>query len=70
MDSITGSGRSAEEEIGYPVQCFGASLVTQLVKKMPAMQETWVQSLGWEDPWRKEGLPTPVFWLGKITWTV
>ena len=26
------------------------------------MWETWVQSLGWEDPWRRERLPTPVFW--------
>ena len=29
---------------------FGASLVAQLVKNLPAMQETWVPSLGWEDP--------------------
>ena len=39
-----------------------ASLVAQLVKNLPAMQETWVQSLGWEDPPRRERLPTPVFW--------
>ena len=31
-----------------------ASLVTQLVKNLPAMRETWVQSLGWEDPLEKE----------------
>ena len=31
----------------------GASLVAQLVKNLPAMQETWVQSLGWEDPLEK-----------------
>ena len=30
-----------------------ASLVTQLVKNLPAMQETWVWSLGWEDPLEK-----------------
>ena len=30
------------------------------------MQETWVQSLGWEDPLEKERLPTPVFWPGKF----
>ena len=30
-----------------------ASLVAQLVKNLPAMQETWVQSLGWEDPLEK-----------------
>ena len=32
----------------------GASLVAQLVKKLPAVQETWVRSLGWEDPLEKE----------------
>ena len=32
----------------------GASLIAQLVKNLPAMQETWVQSLGWEDPLEKE----------------
>ena len=31
-----------------------ASLVTQTVKRLPAMRETWVQSLGWEDPLEKE----------------
>ena len=31
-----------------------ASLVAQLVKNLPAVQETWVQSLGWEDPLEKE----------------
>ena len=41
-------------------------LVAQLVKNPPAMQETWVQSLGWEDPWRRERLPTPVFWPGEF----
>ena len=40
------------------------SLLAQLVKNLPAMQKTRVQSLGWEDPWRGEGLPTPVFWPG------
>ena len=34
-----------------------ASLVAQLVKNLPAMQETWVQSLGWEDP-LQEGMAT------------
>ena len=32
----------------------GASLVAQLVKNLPAMEETWVQFLGWEDPLEKE----------------
>ena len=38
------------------------SLVAQLVKSLSAMWETWVQSLGWEDPWRRERPPIPVFW--------
>ena len=36
------------------------------VKSPPGMQETQVQSLGWEDPWRREWLPTPVFLLGEF----
>ena len=51
--SIPGSGRSAGEEISYPLQYSWASLVAQMVMNTPAMQETWVQSLGWEDPLEK-----------------
>ena len=51
--SIPGSGRSAGEEIGYPLYYTWASLLAQLVKNLPAMQETWVRSLGWEDPLEK-----------------
>ena len=47
---ISVSGRSSGEGIGYPLQHSWASLVAQLVKNLPAMWETWVQSLGWEDP--------------------
>ena len=47
---IPGSGRSAGEGIGYPLQYSWASLVAQLVKNPPAVRETWVQSLGWEGP--------------------
>ena len=50
---IRGSGRSAGEGIGYPFQYSWASLVAQLVKNLPPMWETWVQSLGWEDPLEK-----------------
>ena len=50
---IPGSGRSAGEGIGYPLQCSWASLVAQQVKNLPAMRETWVQSLCWEDSPRK-----------------
>ena len=38
------------------------SLVAQLVKNLPTMQETWVLSLGWEDALEKGMLPTPVLW--------
>ena len=41
-----------------------ASLVAQLVKNPPVVWDTWVRSLCWEDPWRRESLPTPVFWPG------
>ena len=51
--SIPGSGRSAGEGIGYPLKYSWASLVAQLVKNPLAMQEIWVQSLGWEDPLEK-----------------
>ena len=58
---ISGSGRSAGEGIGYLLQYYWVSLVSQLVKNPPAMWETWVQSLGWEDPLEKGKLLTPVF---------
>ena len=35
------------------MQYVGASLMAQMIKKVPAMQETWVQSLGWEEPLEK-----------------
>ena len=50
---IPGLGRSAGEGIGYPLQYSWASFVAQLGKNPPAMWETWVQSLGWEDPLEK-----------------
>ena len=46
---IPGSGRSPRDGIGYPLQYSRASLVAQLVKNLPAKQEAWVRSLGWED---------------------
>ena len=41
-----GLGRSAGEEIGYPLQCSWASLLAQLIRNLFTMQETWIQSLG------------------------
>ena len=46
---IPGLGRSPGEGHGIPLQYSLASLVAQLVKNPPAMQETPVPSLGWED---------------------
>ena len=43
-----------------------ASLVAQLVKNLSAILQTWVQSLGWKIRWRREMLPTPVFWPGEF----
>ena len=43
--------------MGSPLQYSWASLVAQLVKNLPAMQETWVQSLGWEGPLEKGWAP-------------
>ena len=55
--SIPGSGRFTGEGLGYPLKCSWVSLVAQLVKNLPAVQETWVQPLGWEDL-LEEGLAT------------
>ena len=51
--SISESGRSPGEGIGYPLQYSWASLVAQLVKNLPAMRETWVGKI----PWREKGYP-------------
>ena len=55
--SIPGSGSSPGEGISYPLQYSWASLVAQIVNNPPAMQETWVRSLGWQDP-LEEGMAT------------
>ena len=57
INSIPGSGSSPGEGIGYPLQYSWASLVALMVKNPPAMRETWVRSLGWEDP-LEEGMAT------------
>ena len=63
---IPGLGRSAGEGIGYPLQYSWASLVAQLVKRIhlqcrrPGF-DPWVRKI----PWRREGLPTAVFWPGE-----
>ena len=49
---------------------FPASLIAQLVKNPPAMQETWVRSLGWEDPLEKQKATHPSILAWRIPWTV
>ena len=68
-NSIPGWGRSAGEGIGYPVQ-YWASLVAQLVENLLAMWETWVRSLGWEDPLEKGKATHSNILAWRIPWTV
>ena len=67
---IPGSGRATGKGIGYTLQYSWASLVTQLVKNVLAMQETWVQSLGWEDPLEKGKATHSSILAWRIPWTV
>ena len=67
--SIPGSGSSPAEVISYPLQCSWASLVTQTVKNLPAVQRPgynpWVGKIPWRRPWQ----PTPAFLPGELPWT-
>ena len=66
---ILGLGRSPGEGISYLLQYSWASLVAQTVKNLPALRETWVWSLGWEDP-LEEGMATRSSILaGESPWT-
>ena len=67
---IPGSGKSAGEGIGYPLQHSWASLVAQLVKNPHAIWETWVQSLGWEDPLKKGKATHSSILAWRTPWTV
>ena len=72
--SIPESGRSTGEGLGYPLQYSWTSLVTQLVKNPPAMQEKWVRFLGrevgWEDPLEKGTATDSRILAWRIPWTV
>ena len=68
--SIPELGRFTEEGIGCPLQYSQASLVAQLVKNLPAVQETWVQSLGWEDPLEKGKATHSSILAWRTPWTV
>ena len=68
--SIPGLGRSAGEEIGYPLQYSWACLVAQLVRNLPAMWEAWVGSLGWKDPLEKGKATHSSILACRIPWMV
>ena len=68
--SIPGLGRSLGEGTGYPFQHSWVSLVAQTVKNLPAMQETWVRSLGWEDLLEKGKATHSSILAWRIPWTV
>ena len=61
---IPGSGRSAGEGIGYPLQYSWASFVAQLVKNLPAIQETGFDPWVGKIPWRREQLGYPLQYSG------
>ena len=67
---LSGSERSTGEGIGYPLQYSWASLVAQLVKNLPAMQETWAPSLGWEGPLEKGKATHSIILAWRIPWIV
>ena len=69
-DSIPESGRSAGEGKGYPLQYSWASFMAQLVKNLPAMWDTWVQSLDWEDPLEKGKAILSSILAWRIPWTL
>ena len=67
---IPGLGRSTKEGIGYSLQYSWASLVAQLVKNPSTMRETWVQTLGWEDPLDKGKATHYSILAWRIPWIV
>ena len=67
---IPGSERFAGEGTGYPLQYSWASLVAQLVKNPPTMRETWLRSLGWDDPLEKGKATHSSILARRIPWTV
>ena len=67
---IPGSGRSSGEGIGCSFRYSWASLVAHLVNNLAAMLETWVQSLGWEDPLEKGKATHSSILAWRIPWAV
>ena len=55
---------------GHKSLYLASTLVAQLVKNLPAMLETWVQSLGWEDPLEKGKATHSSILAWRIPWTI
>ena len=68
--SIPGLGRSPGNGIGYPLHFSWAPVVSQLVKNPPAMRQTWVWSLDWEDPPEKGEATHSSILAWRIPWTL
>ena len=67
---ISGLGRSTGEGKDYPLQHSWASLVSQVVKNPPAMRETCVRFLGWEDPLQKGKATHSCILSWRVPWTI
>ena len=65
---VPGLVRSPGEETGYPLWYSWTFLVAQMVKNLPAMQETWVRSLGQGDPLEKEMATHSSILAWRIPW--
>ena len=59
-----------QARIGLILTIYGTSLVAQLVKNLPVRQETWVCSLGWEDPLENRKATHSSILAWRIPWTV
>ena len=66
---VTQSGTRLKWFSMHTCTCW-ASLVAQLVKDPPAMQETWVQPLGWEDPLEKQKATHSSILTWRVSWTI
>ena len=68
--SVPGLGRSPGEGIGYPLQCFWALLVAQMIKNPPAVLKNWVWSLDWDDLLEKGKATHSSILALRVLWTV
>ena len=65
---VSGKGVERGNPLVLLVECKSATVVAQMVRNLPAVWETWVRSLGWEDP-LEEGMATHSSIAWRIPWT-